>query len=165
MRTVLWTLVTLAFLGALAGERRRAGEQLVGGGAERVDVREVNLLGGRLRGGARELRGHLARRADGRAAGAGAVGRSIARELLESNHEVTLLERNPDHIDVDAIPAAHWRLGDACEISVLESVHLEDFDVVIGALPYAGLMIAFTFLLIAWPDLALWLPRSMMGTP
>ncbi|BBZ07385.1 potassium transporter TrkA [Mycolicibacterium doricum] len=66
-------------------------------------------------------------------AGAGAVGRSIARELLESNHEVTLLERNPGHIDVDAIPAAHWRLGDACEISVLESVRLEEFDVVIGA--------------------------------
>lgn len=66
-------------------------------------------------------------------AGAGAVGRSIARELIESRHEVTLLERNPDHVDVDAIPAAHWRLGDACEISVLESVHLEDFDVVIGA--------------------------------
>ena len=49
-------------------------------------------------------------------AGAGAVGRSIARELVDS-HEVTLLERNPDHIDVDAIPAAHWRLGDACELS------------------------------------------------
>ena len=40
---------------------------------------------------------------------------------------------NPDHIDVDAIPAAHWRLGDACELIVLESVHLEDFDVVIAA--------------------------------
>lgn len=66
-------------------------------------------------------------------AGAGAVGRSIARELLDSNHEVTLLERNPDHVDVDAIPAAHWRLGDACELTVLESVHLEDFDVVIAA--------------------------------
>lgn len=66
-------------------------------------------------------------------AGAGAVGRSIARELLESNHDVTLLERNPDHIDVDAIPAAHWRLGDACELTVLESVALEDFDVVIAA--------------------------------
>ena len=51
-------------------------------------------------------------------AGAGAVGRSIARELVES-HEVTLLERNPDHIDVDTIPAAHWRLGDACELSLL----------------------------------------------
>ncbi|MDT5266405.1 MAG: trk/ktr system potassium uptake protein, partial [Mycobacterium sp.] len=32
-------------------------------------------------------------------AGAGAVGRSIARELVDS-HEVTLLERNPAHIDV-----------------------------------------------------------------
>ena len=49
-------------------------------------------------------------------AGAGAVGRSIAREFVDS-HEVTLLERNPDHIDVDAIPAAQWRLGDACELS------------------------------------------------
>lgn len=66
-------------------------------------------------------------------AGAGAVGRSIARELLDSNHDVTLLERSPDHIDVDAIPAAQWRLGDACEITMLESVRLEEFDVVIAA--------------------------------
>lgn len=66
-------------------------------------------------------------------AGAGAVGRSIAKELLENNHEVTLLERNLEHIDVDAIPAAHWRLGDACEITVLESLQLETFDVVIAA--------------------------------
>ncbi len=65
-------------------------------------------------------------------AGAGAVGRSIARELLE-NHEVTLLERNPDHVDVEAIPAATWTLGDACELSLLESVRLEEFDVVIAA--------------------------------
>ena len=65
--------------------------------------------------------------------GAGAVGRSIARELVEKEHDVTLIERNTDHIDVDAIPAAHWRLGDACELSLLESVHLEDFDVVIAA--------------------------------
>jgi trk system potassium uptake protein len=65
-------------------------------------------------------------------AGAGAVGRSIARELVDG-HEVTLLERNPDHLDVDAIPAAHWRLGDACELSLLESVQLQDFDVVIAA--------------------------------
>ncbi len=66
-------------------------------------------------------------------AGAGAVGRSIARELIENGHDVTLIERNADHIDVDAIPAAHWRLGDACELSLLESVRLEDFDVVIAA--------------------------------
>lgn len=66
-------------------------------------------------------------------AGAGAVGRSIARELVENAHDVTLIERNAGHYDVDAIPAAHWRLGDACELSLLESVHLEDFDVVIAA--------------------------------
>jgi len=65
-------------------------------------------------------------------AGAGAVGRSIARELVEF-HEVTLIDRNPGHIDADAIPAVHWRLGDACEISLLESIKLEEYDVVIAA--------------------------------
>ncbi len=34
-------------------------------------------------------------------------------------------------------------------------------DVVKGALPYALLMLLFTLLLIVWPDLVLWLPRSM----
>ncbi len=66
-------------------------------------------------------------------AGAGAVGRSIARELIENGHEVTLIERNAEHIDIDAIPAAHWRLGDACELSLLESAHIEEIDVVIAA--------------------------------
>ncbi len=66
-------------------------------------------------------------------AGAGAVGRSIARELVDNGHDVTLIERNREHLDVDAIPAAHWRLGDACELSLLESAHLEEFDVVIAA--------------------------------
>src|ERR1700712_3223645 len=66
-------------------------------------------------------------------AGAGAVGRSIARELVDNGHDVTLIERNAEHIDIDAIPAAHWRLGDACEISLLESLQLEDLDVVIAA--------------------------------
>lgn len=66
-------------------------------------------------------------------AGAGAVGRSIARELLDSDHQVTLIERNPEHIDVDDIAEAQWHLGDACELSLLESVHLESFDVVIAA--------------------------------
>jgi trk system potassium uptake protein TrkA len=66
-------------------------------------------------------------------AGAGAVGRSIARELVENSHDVTLIERNANHVDIDAIPAVHWRLGDACELSLLEEVHLEEFDVVIAA--------------------------------
>lgn len=66
-------------------------------------------------------------------AGAGAVGRSIARELLDNNHDVTLIERNRDHIDEDAIPAAHWYHGDACELSLLEAVQAQDFDVMIAA--------------------------------
>ncbi|HPY26102.1 MAG: trk/ktr system potassium uptake protein [Actinomycetota bacterium] len=66
-------------------------------------------------------------------AGAGAVGRSIARELVQNSYEVTLIERNPGHYDPDAIPAADWRLGDACELSLLESARLEEFDVVIAA--------------------------------
>ena len=62
-----------------------------------------------------------------------ACSRSVTRELVANNHDVTLIERNPEHVDVDAIPAAHWRLGDACELSLLQSVHLEDFDVVVAA--------------------------------
>ncbi|MDT5140734.1 MAG: trk/ktr system potassium uptake protein, partial [Mycobacterium sp.] len=63
----------------------------------------------------------------------GAVGRSVTRELVENGHDVSLIDRNPEHIEVDAIPAAHWRLGDACEMSVLQAVHLEEFDVVVAA--------------------------------
>ena len=36
-------------------------------------------------------------------------------------------------------------------------------DVIWGAVPYVLLMLAFTGLLIAWPDIALWLPRTMIG--
>jgi len=36
-------------------------------------------------------------------------------------------------------------------------------DVIRGALPYAGIMIAFTILLIAFPGIATWLPQLMRG--
>ena len=66
-------------------------------------------------------------------AGAGAVGRSIARELIRSEHTVMLLERKLDHVDKTAIPEAEWVLADACELSLLEAAHLENYDVVIAA--------------------------------
>ncbi|MCK0092214.1 TrkA family potassium uptake protein [Rhodococcus sp. HNM0563] len=66
-------------------------------------------------------------------AGAGAVGRSIARELLRNEHEVMLVERKLDHVDPAAVPDAKWVHGDACELSLLEAAGLEHYDVVIAA--------------------------------
>ncbi|PTR26710.1 trk system potassium uptake protein TrkA [Rhodococcus sp. OK519] len=66
-------------------------------------------------------------------AGAGAVGRSIARELVRSDHHVMLLERKLEHVEPDAIPQAQWVHGDACELSLLETSQLETYDVVIAA--------------------------------
>lgn len=66
-------------------------------------------------------------------AGAGAVGRSIARELVRNNHEVMLLERKLDHVEPAAVPEAKWVHADACELSLLEAAGLENYDVVIAA--------------------------------
>lgn len=66
-------------------------------------------------------------------AGAGAVGRSIARELVRGNHHVMLLERKLEHVDPEAIPEAEWVHADACELALLEAASLESFDVVIAA--------------------------------
>ncbi|MET7769811.1 TrkA family potassium uptake protein [Nocardia sp. NPDC005366] len=66
-------------------------------------------------------------------AGAGAVGRSIARELLRGGHQVMLLERQLDHIDHTAIPDAVWVHADACELALLEEAGLETYEVVIAA--------------------------------
>jgi trk system potassium uptake protein len=66
-------------------------------------------------------------------AGAGAVGRSIARELIEHGHHVLLIDKNPDKVDPKRIPGADWLLGDACEVENLENAKLEEFDVVVGA--------------------------------
>ncbi|MFC8313467.1 potassium channel family protein [Gordonia sp. NPDC057258] len=66
-------------------------------------------------------------------AGAGAVGRSIARELLVNAHEVTLFERDAGHIDTDAVVGAGWVLADACELANLEEAQLQTYDVMIAA--------------------------------
>ena len=66
-------------------------------------------------------------------AGAGAVGRSIASELLDNGHEVLLIDKSPRSIAVDSVPRAEWLLADACEITSLDEAALERCNVVIAA--------------------------------
>jgi trk/ktr system potassium uptake protein len=66
-------------------------------------------------------------------AGAGSVGRSIARELLENGHEVLLIDRIPSAIKVSSVPTAEWLLADACEVTSLEEAGLQHCQVVVAA--------------------------------
>jgi len=66
-------------------------------------------------------------------AGAGAVGRSIAAELVENGHQVLLIDKNPAAIKPDRVPDAEWLLADSCELASLEEARLEGCDVVIAA--------------------------------
>ncbi|MFR9673350.1 potassium channel family protein [Streptomyces sp. TR06-5] len=66
-------------------------------------------------------------------AGAGAVGRSIAGELLENGHEVLLIDKTPSAISVERVPQAEWLLADACEITSLDEAALERCQTVIAA--------------------------------
>jgi trk system potassium uptake protein TrkA len=66
-------------------------------------------------------------------AGAGAVGMSIARELIDNGHEVLLIDKDPKAIKVYSVPGAEWLLADACEISALDDASLERCNVVIAA--------------------------------
>lgn len=65
-------------------------------------------------------------------AGAGAVGRSVAAELLENGHEVLLIDKSPRAIKADTVPNAEWLLADACELSSLDEAALQRCDVVIA---------------------------------
>lgn len=66
-------------------------------------------------------------------AGAGAVGRSIAQELIGNGHDVLLIDKSPASIRADLVPEAQWLLADACEMSSLEEAQLQSCDVVISA--------------------------------
>jgi trk system potassium uptake protein len=66
-------------------------------------------------------------------AGAGNVGRSIARELIGNGHEVLLIEREPNAIKVDSVIGAEWMLADACELASLDEAGLQRCNVVVAA--------------------------------
>ncbi|HST48255.1 potassium channel family protein [Jatrophihabitans sp.] len=66
-------------------------------------------------------------------AGAGAVGRSIARELLANGHRVMLIDKDAKKVRPERIEGADWVHADACELASMEDAHLEDCEVVISA--------------------------------
>jgi trk system potassium uptake protein TrkA len=66
-------------------------------------------------------------------AGAGAIGRSVAQELLGYGHRVLLIEHNIRHYEPQTVPDADWLLADACELVSLEDAGLQTCDVVIAA--------------------------------
>ncbi len=66
-------------------------------------------------------------------AGAGAVGRSIAAELVAAEHQVMLIERTQSQFEPHTVEQAEWVLADACELSSLEDAGMQLCDVVIAA--------------------------------
>ncbi|GAA1790496.1 TrkA family potassium uptake protein [Nostocoides veronense] len=66
-------------------------------------------------------------------AGAGSVGRSIAKELLYNTHTVLLIDKAADEHAIRRVPDANWLVADACEIDALNEAGLADCDVVVAA--------------------------------
>ena len=66
-------------------------------------------------------------------AGAGNVGRAIARDLIKNGHQVILIDRDPKAIKMDSVPEAEWLMADACEVSALDNAKLDRCQVLVAA--------------------------------
>ncbi|MFA7324833.1 MAG: TrkA family potassium uptake protein, partial [Candidatus Nanopelagicales bacterium] len=66
-------------------------------------------------------------------AGAGKVGRSIARELIASGHHVLLIDRDAELARPGVVEGADTLLADACEISTLDKAQLAQCQVMVAA--------------------------------
>jgi len=66
-------------------------------------------------------------------AGAGKVGRSIARELTANGHDVLLIDRDAAKVRPDAFEGTRVLVADACEASALEAADLPSCQVMVAA--------------------------------
>ena len=66
-------------------------------------------------------------------AGAGKVGRAIARELVSNGHAVLLIDRDAELARPGAVDGAEMLLADACEIAALDEANLSQCQVVVAA--------------------------------
>ena len=65
--------------------------------------------------------------------GAGSVGRSIARELMEKGHRLVLIDRKVTPERRTALPGVQWVCGDAAELGMLREAAIEEADVLVAA--------------------------------
>lgn len=65
-------------------------------------------------------------------AGAGSIGRSIARELLARGHQVTIADSSPEAMKVSSVPEANWILGDLSTPETMEQAGGAQADVVVA---------------------------------
>jgi trk system potassium uptake protein TrkA len=67
-------------------------------------------------------------------AGAGNVGLFIANDLVNTGHDVILIEQSADVRErVQAVDGVEWMVADACEVTSLRLAGLERCDVVVAA--------------------------------
>ncbi|MDD7541451.1 MAG: TrkA family potassium uptake protein [Mobiluncus porci] len=66
-------------------------------------------------------------------AGAGSVGRSIARELIARGHGVTLGDKDPEAMKVSSVADANWILGDFAAPDVLDRAGTDQAEVLVAA--------------------------------
>ena len=67
-------------------------------------------------------------------AGAGNVGRYVAKDLHQRGHDVVVIDQNKDLVDSlrDDYPV-NWVVGDACELHTLDAVVLSSCEVMVAA--------------------------------
>ena len=66
-------------------------------------------------------------------AGAGNVGRAIARELINNGHQILLIDKDPKALKMESVPEAEWLLADSCEITSLDKANLNSCQVLVAA--------------------------------
>lgn len=67
-------------------------------------------------------------------AGAGNVGRYVAKDLRQRGHDVVIIDQNKDLVDsLRADYELNWVVGDACELHTLDAVVLSSCEVMVAA--------------------------------
>jgi trk system potassium uptake protein len=66
-------------------------------------------------------------------AGAGKVGRAIARELIGNGHQILLIDRDAALARPGVVAGAETLMADACEVTALEEARLSECAVVVAA--------------------------------